>query len=146
VRLCELGYVFQERALVAELTALENVMLPALMLLPARAARQRAETLLARVGMERRAHHLPRQLSGGEQQRVLIARALVNDPAILFVDEPTASLDSAASREVLETFAGLNAEGRHTIVMVSHEEDDARYARRLLRMSDGVIVEDRRLQ
>jgi putative ABC transport system ATP-binding protein len=145
LRLRRLGYVFQERALVDELTALENVMLPAMALAPAPVARRAAAAMLARVGLERHAEHLPRQLSGGQQQRTAIARALINAPSILFVDEPTASLDSAAAREVLETFARLNDEHRHTIVMVSHEEDDARYASRLIRMSDGEIAEDRRL-
>jgi putative ABC transport system ATP-binding protein len=146
LRLRRLGYVFQERALVAELTAVENVMLPAMMRMSSGEARRRAETLLARLGLQRQAGHLPGQLSGGEQQRTVIARALINDPAILFVDEPTASLDSLASREVLETFARLNRDDRRTIVMVSHEEADAGYARRMIRMSDGEIVEDRRLE
>jgi putative ABC transport system ATP-binding protein len=145
LRLERLGYVFQERALVAELTALENVMLPAMMVRPPSEARRRAAALLARVGLEGHARHLPGQLSGGQQQRTVIARALVNDPSILFVDEPTASLDSKASREVLETFARLNRDDRRTILMVSHEEDDARYASRFIRMSDGEITEDRRL-
>jgi ABC-type lipoprotein export system ATPase subunit len=140
-----LGYVFQERALVGELTALENVMLPAMMWANASEARRRAERLLARVDLTQRAAHLPRQLSGGQQQRVAIARALVNDPAILFVDEPTASLDSAAAREVLAIHARLHRDDRRTIVLVSHEEEDARHAGRLVRMCDGAIVEDRAL-
>jgi putative ABC transport system ATP-binding protein len=146
LRLRWLGYVFQERALVAELTAVENVMLPAMMLAPAKEARRRAEAQLARVGLERHARHLPSQLSGGQQQRAVIARALVNDPKILFVDEPTASLDSHASCDVLETFARLNRQDRRTLVMVSHEEADAVYAGRIIRMSDGEIVEDRKLR
>jgi ABC-type lipoprotein export system ATPase subunit len=146
LRLHYLGYVFQERALVAELTAVENVMLPAMMVESAQDARRRAEALLARVGLERHESHLPGQLSGGQQQRTAIARALVNHPTIIFVDEPTASLDSLASREVLETFARLNHDDGHTIVMVSQEEADASYASRLIRMSDGVIVEDRKLR
>ena len=145
LRLGRLGYIFQEHALIAELTALENVMLPAMMLASAGEAKKRAETLLERVGLTDHAGHLPSQLSGGQQQRTAIARALVNDPSILFADEPTASLDSISAREVLETFARLNREDRHTIVMVSHEDDDARYARRRVRLSDGRIVEDQRL-
>jgi ABC-type lipoprotein export system ATPase subunit len=145
LRARRLGYVFQERALLAELTALENVMLPAMMSMPSSAAKARAEALLERVGLARHARHLPAQLSGGQQQRVVIARALVHEPSILFVDEPTANLDSMASREVLQTFARLHREDGHTILMVSHEEDDARFANRFIRMFDGEITEDRRL-
>jgi putative ABC transport system ATP-binding protein len=145
LRLRRLGYVFQEHALVAELTALENVMLPAMMLSTPSEAKRRAQVLIARVGLTAHEHRLPSQLSGGQQQRIVIARALVNDPTVLFVDEPTASLDSVASREVLETFARLNRDHGHTIVMVSHEEDDARYATRLLRIADGRIAEDQKL-
>jgi putative ABC transport system ATP-binding protein len=145
LRIRRFGYVFQERALLAELTALENVMLPALVLVSPREARRRASRQLERVGLQHHANHLPGQLSGGQQQRTVIARALVNDPTILFVDEPTTSLDTVASREVLETFARLNRADRHTIIMVSHEEADARYASRLVRMSDGEITYDQKL-
>jgi putative ABC transport system ATP-binding protein len=145
LRIRRFGYVFQERALLAELTALENVMLPAMVLVPRREARRRALAQLARVGLERHADHLPGQLSGGQQQRAVIARALVNAPSILFVDEPTTGLDTAASREVLATFVRLNRDDRHTIIMVSHEEADASCANRFIRMSDGEITEDRKL-
>jgi len=145
LRARQIGYVFQQRGLLAELTALENVMLPAMMRMSSRDARRLATVLLGQVGIADRADHLPGQLSGGQQQRTAIARALINDPAILFVDEPTASLDTTASREVLEIFDRLNRALGYTIVMVSHEETDARHARRLVRMSDGDIVEDRPL-
>jgi putative ABC transport system ATP-binding protein len=145
LRADRIGYVFQQRALLAELTALENVMLPAMTRVPAVEARRRAQALLERVGLAAQADHLPGQLSGGQQQRTAIARAIANDPAILFVDEPTASLDTTASREVLELFERLNRAHGYTIVMVSHEETDARHAKRFIRMSDGEIVDDRRL-
>jgi putative ABC transport system ATP-binding protein len=145
LRIQRFGYVFQEPALIAELTALENVMLPAMVLHPKPEARRRALEQLARVGLASHANHSPGQLSGGQQQRTVIARALVNDPDILFVDEPTSSLDTVASRELLETFARLNRVEHHTIVMVSHEEGDATYANRLILMCDGEITEDRSL-
>jgi ABC-type lipoprotein export system ATPase subunit len=142
LRLKKLGYIFQERALIAELTALENVMLPALMVESTRAARKRAEALLERVELTHCTDHLPSQLSGGEQQKVAIARALVNQPTVIYADEPTASLDSVAARDVLETFASLNRDDGHTIIMVTHEEDEARAARRVVRLSDGHIASD----
>jgi ABC-type lipoprotein export system ATPase subunit len=145
LRLEKLGYIFQEHALIAELTALENVMLPAMVLGSIRGARRRAEALLARVELSHVADHLPMQLSGGEQQKVAIARALVNSPAILYADEPTASLDTVAARDVLETFTSLNREEGHTIIMVTHEEDEARRAKRRVQLSDGRIASDERV-
>jgi putative ABC transport system ATP-binding protein len=144
LRLTRLGYIFQERALIAELTALENVMLPAMVLMSKREARARAEQLLERVELMRLKDHLPSQLSGGEQQRVAIARALVNNPKLIFADEPTSSLDSVAAKEVLDTFLSLNREEGHTVVMVTHEPEEAKSARRTVHMSDGRIVSDER--
>jgi putative ABC transport system ATP-binding protein len=140
LRLRRLGYVFQEYALLPELTARENVYLPALMLGGrTRACRERAEELLDAVGLADRARHLPRQLSGGEQQRVAIARALVNKPSVVFADEPTANLDTAAARTVMETLRSLNEGLGITVVFVSHEPDDARYASQLVHLSNGSI-------
>jgi putative ABC transport system ATP-binding protein len=139
LRLQHIGYIFQEYALIAELTAMENVMLPALMGESARVARPRAKALLEKVGLGKKLKNLPRQLSGGEQQKVAIARALINDPQVIFADEPTANLDTVAARDVLALFAQLNREGR-TIVMISHEPDEQRYANRTLTLSDGRIV------
>jgi putative ABC transport system ATP-binding protein len=145
LRLEKLGYIFQDHALIAELTALENIMLPAMLLGAKQDARRRAEGLLERVELSRYAGHLPRQLSGGEQQKVAIARALINEPSIIFADEPTASLDSIAAKEVLETFTSLNRDERHTIVMVTHEEEEARCAGRVVHLSDGRVAGDHRL-
>jgi ABC-type lipoprotein export system ATPase subunit len=145
LRLEKLGYIFQDHALIAELTALENIMLPAMLLGAKDDARNRAWELLERVELSRCADHLPRQLSGGEQQKVAIARALINAPSILFADEPTASLDSIAAKEVLETFTSLNRDDRHTIVMVTHEEEEARCAQRVVHLSDGRVSADHRL-
>lgn len=138
LRLKEIGYIFQEYALIAELTALENVMLPRLMYRPTKEARQKAQTELEKVGLGDKAHRLPSQLSGGEQQRVAIARALVNNPRIIFADEPTANLDTVASRNVLNIFRQINLSGI-TIVMISHEPDELEYAKRQIIFSDGEI-------
>jgi putative ABC transport system ATP-binding protein len=142
-RLGSLGYVFQEYALVAELTALENVYLPAFALgLRDGDYRTRASELLETVGLGHRLKHYPHELSGGEQQRVAIARSLVNRPRVLFADEPTANLDSASSRVVLELFKRLNSEMQQTIVMVTHEVEDRRYVDRVIWLRDGVLDHD----
>ena len=142
LRLRDLGYVFQEYALVPELTALENVLLPALMAgHPRGPARQRAAELLDLVGLAHRGGHRPKELSGGEQQRVAIARALVNTPAIVFADEPTASLDSASARTVMQTLRQLRDTLGVTVVFVSHDPDDARYATQLIQLRDGRVAD-----
>lgn len=139
-RLEKLGYVFQENSLLGELTVLENVYLPALCSTRQNHYKKRAEEILDLVGLEHRLTHYPDEISGGEQQRVAIARALVNKPGILFADEPTASLDMASAKVVLELFSRLNKELRQTIVMVTHEPDDAKYVDRGIQMKDGVII------
>lgn len=138
LRLREIGYIFQEYALIAELTALENVMLPRLMYCTTKEAKQKAKIELEKVGLGKKANRLPSQLSGGEQQRVAIARALVNNPRIIFADEPTANLDTIASRNVLQIFKQINSSGI-TIVMISHEPDELEYAKRQIIFSDGKI-------
>jgi putative ABC transport system ATP-binding protein len=142
LRLTELGYIFQEYALIAELSALENVMLPAMMLGPISACRKRAEDLLTMVGLQKHNQHLPSQLSGGEQQKVAIARALINNPQILFADEPTANLDTVAAKEVMLLFQKLNREQKHTIIMVTHEPEETAFANRVIQMTDGRIATD----
>lgn len=141
LRLGALGYVFQEYALLPELTALENVQLPARMLgRRGEDPSARAGDLLDLVGLGDRIRHRPRELSGGEQQRVAIARAIVNHPRIVFADEPTANLDSQSATTVMETLSELNRRLHVTVVFVSHDPDDGRYATRLIRLADGRLV------
>ena len=139
-RLSTFGYVFQEYALVPELTAIENVLLPMFMEGSSyNEAKDRAEITLEKVGLSHRLHHLPNQLSGGEQQRVSIARSIINKPDILFADEPTANLDSETSKVVMEIFKTLNKDGL-TIVMVTHEDEYALLANSITTLKDGRII------
>ncbi len=138
-RLKELGYVFQEYSLIAELTILENVYLPALCLHKDKQYRNRAIELLEIVGLQDRMNHYPNEVSGGEQQRASIARSLVNQPKILFADEPTANLDGASAEVVLELFRKLNQDLKQTIVMVTHEPEDKKYVDRVVWLKDGLI-------
>ena len=139
-RLEHFGYIFQEYALIIELTALENVFLPAMAIgKEAKAYRKRAEELLTIVGLGERLHHYPDQLSGGEQQRIAIARALINEPKILFADEPCANLDTSSAKTVLELFKKLQKEMGQTIIMVTHEPDDRQYVDRVINLEDGKI-------
>jgi putative ABC transport system ATP-binding protein len=135
-----LGFVFQSFYLVPYLTAIENVMLP-LTIQPGLngAAREAASAALARVAMETKAERLPSQLSGGEQERVAIARAIVNQPPLILADEPTGNLDTKTGNRVLDILSGLQADGR-TIVMVTHSEENAKKAGRVLEIRDGVLV------
>lgn len=139
-RLKRLGYIFQEYALIAELSALENVMLPAMMLEPTKKAKKRATELLTKIGLKQKYNRLPAHLSGGEQQKVAIARALINRPRIIFADEPTANLDTIASKDVLETFKYLNKKEGITIVMITHEPEELEYASRIIKLSDGKLI------
>jgi putative ABC transport system ATP-binding protein len=142
LRLKHVGYVFQEYALLGELTAHQNVYLPGMMLGEKGIDyKERARELLRLVGLEERTHHYPRELSGGEQQRVAVARALVNNPRVLLADEPCANLDSISSKLVMEALVRLNSELRITIIFVSHDPDDRKYARNIILLSDGRIVE-----
>lgn len=137
-RLESLGYIFQEYALMAEFTALENVALPAIAS-PGNHDRERSVELLTLVGLGDRLDHYPSELSGGEQQRVAIARSLINSPKVLFADEPTANLDSASAEVVLELFRKLNKELGQTIIMITHEPEDKRYVDRVIWLHDGLI-------
>jgi putative ABC transport system ATP-binding protein len=133
------GFVFQSFHLIPSLTALENVMFPA-ELRADRSAQEKAETLLARVGLTTRATSFPHQLSGGEKQRCAICRALVNDPRIIFADEPTGNLDSANGGAVLELLLELHRERRTTLVLVTHSPEIARSADRVVTLRDGRIA------
>lgn len=136
-----LGFVFQSFNLIPYLTALENVMLPlAIKRLPPAQKRARAGEVLERVGLSQRAGHLPSQLSGGEQERVAIARALVNRPPLILADEPTGSLDSATSAEIMGLLADLNRDGQ-TIVMVTHNPENRAFFGRIVTLRDGRLSE-----
>jgi len=142
IRLSELGYVFQDYALIPELSALENVLLPLLMQgYGKEESYTKAKKSLDRIGLGERLGNLPNQLSGGEQQRVSIARATAHEPKIIFADEPTANLDSETSAVVLESFLELHREGQ-TIVMVTHEPEYAALTDRVVTLSDGKIISD----
>ncbi|MDD3647423.1 MAG: ABC transporter ATP-binding protein [Candidatus Dojkabacteria bacterium] len=140
-RLELIGYVFQEYALLPELTALENVYLPGMMLDPKSDYKNRAIRLLEQVGLGKRYKHLPKELSGGEQQRVAIARALINEPNYVLADEPTANLDSISSENIMETLLKMNKEIGVTILFVSHDPDDKKYATQHIYLKDGKLVE-----
>ncbi len=142
MRLFELGYVFQDYALIPELTAGENVMIPLLMQGNSQTeAMKIAEGMLTKVGLSARTNNKPSQMSGGEQQRVSIARAMAHNPKILFADEPTANLDTASGHAIIELFKEINAKGQ-TIVMVTHEEEYAKYCDRIIYLEDGKIVRE----
>lgn len=142
-RLKELGYVFQDYALLPDLSARENVVLPLLMQqVPKEDAYIIADDMLKRVGIGGRLDNLPGKLSGGEQQRVSIARAIAHEPTILFADEPTANLDSESSKMVIDIFKELHKKGQ-TIVMVTHEEEYAKVADRIIYLKDGLVVDSK---
>ena len=139
-RLQTFGYVFQDYALLPELTALENVVLPLLMQgLSKSVANIKAGEALTRVGLGERLHNIPSRLSGGEQQRVSIARAIAHEPKILFADEPTANLDNESSDVIMDIFKELYAGGQ-TIIMVTHEERCAKLAEKIVKIDDGKII------
>lgn len=144
IRNKQLGFVFQNFNLLNRTSALENVELPLMYgtKIPSRERKDRAMEMLGKVGLADRYHHHPSQLSGGQQQRVAIARALVNRPSILMGDEPTGNLDSRTSREVIELFRELNEEQQITVILVTHDPNVARNARRTLVLRDGEVVED----
>lgn len=143
MRNVKVGFIFQFYHLLPEFTALENVILPAKVKggdTPEDALREMGEALLARVGLKDRVTHRPNQLSGGEQQRVAIARALINQPQVIFCDEPTGNLDSESGQEVIKLLLELNIKNRQTLVIVTHDENMAKIANKVVRIRDGKLV------
>jgi putative ABC transport system ATP-binding protein len=140
LRADKVGFVFQSFHLIPTLTARENIQVP--LELRGQDGRARADELLERVGLGERAHHYPAQLSGGEQQRVAVARAFAHRPRILFADEPTGNLDAANGANVVALLGELNRELGTTLVLVTHDPELASRASRVIRLRDGAIVED----
>lgn len=137
----KIGFVFQAYNLIDNLTLEENILLPALLEgKKKKDVMKKAEELMSAVGILKRRHHTPKELSGGEQQRTAIARALINDPCILFADEPIGNLDSKTGIEILELLRKINREKGITIVMVTHSEESTRYGNRVIRLKDGEIA------
>jgi putative ABC transport system ATP-binding protein len=143
VRNKEIGFVFQQFNLMPRLNALENVGIPLIYAGVSRKEREdRGLEMLEKVGLADRAKHRPNELSGGQCQRVAVARALINRPSIILADEPTGNLDSKTSEEIMEMFSQIHSSG-NTVVLVTHEEDIADHAHRIVRLRDGVIESDR---
>ena len=137
-----LGFIFQSFHLVQYLTVIENVMLPlAVIKIENRKKQEMAKDALAQVGLADKANRLPNQISGGESERVAIARAIVNEPPVLLADEPTGNLDNKNTQEIMELLGRLNRDGM-TIVMVTHSQDCAQHARRIIHISDGYLIAD----
>ncbi len=142
IRRNKVGFIFQFFNLLPILTALENVSLPLLLDgVPMSRIKERAVHLLESVGLAERIEHRPEQLSGGEMQRVAIARSLITEPAVLLADEPTGNLDSHKSQEILQLLKKLNQDGQ-TIVMVTHDSSAASYGTRIIKLKDGILSED----
>lgn len=146
IRNAKVGFVFQTYNLLARTSVWSNVLLPTIYTphLDKKAVEERARQLLDKVGLSPRINFRPNQLSGGEQQRVAIVRALINQPRLILADEPTGNLDSKSGQEVMEILQDLNEEG-HAILMVTHEKYVAECARRILELKDGLIISDRRV-
>lgn len=143
LRRSKIGFVFQQFNLLPGLSALENVALPMIFQgIEERKRMKRAKSLLADLGLEKRAAHRPAELSGGEQQRVAMARALANDPDIILADEPTGNLDSSTGRQIMNTLIELHKRHHKTIVVVTHDPYIASYSKKLLNLHDGTLIRD----
>jgi len=142
-RLLDMGFIFQSYALLPHFNARENVALPADLAGLSRNLRERIEALLLGVGIDKQAKQYPAQLSGGQMQRVAIARALTNRPKVLFADEPTGDLDSETGRQVMELIKKFHEETETTIVVITHDQDVAKYAERQIILEDGLTVSSR---
>ena len=143
IRNRKIGFVFQGFNLLSRTSAIENVELPMVYAgVPDKDREERAAKALNSVGLHERMHHQPNQLSGGQQQRVAIARAIVNEAPIIFADEPTGNLDTKMSVEIMDLFTKLNENLHRTIILVTHEEDIALFAKRIIKIVDGVIHSD----
>ncbi|MGN0739116.1 MAG: ABC transporter ATP-binding protein [Treponema sp.] len=147
IRSQKIGFVFQSFNLISRNSALENVERPLFYVkgISQKERRQRAENLLAEMGLEKRKDHLPNQLSGGQQQRVAIARAMINNPSFILADEPTGNLDTKMSEEIMKLFQNLNRQGK-TIVMVTHEREYAEFCNRIVTLKDGTVISDEKIQ
>jgi len=139
-----IGFIFQMFNLIRTLTAFENVMLPVMFQAVSKEKQKRAIELLKMVGLGERIYHRPTQLSGGEQQRIAIARALINDPDLILADEPTGNLDSKTGNQIMEIFKRLH-EGGKTVVVITHDPNIAKYTKRVINLVDGKIVHDRKI-
>lgn len=144
IRNQKIGFVFQGFNLLSRTSAIENVELPMIYSgISDKIRHEKAQNALISVGLKDRMYHMPNQLSGGQQQRVAIARAIVNNAPIIFADEPTGNLDTKMSVEIMKLFSDLNQKLKRTIILVTHEEDIALYAKRIIRIVDGEIHSDR---
>lgn len=138
----EIGFVFQTFNLLPRITVMQNVELPLMYAgIPAKTRAKKTDAILERVGLSHRKTHRPNELSGGEMQRVAVARALINDPQVVFADEPTGNLDSKTGREIMVLFDNIAKEG-NTIILVTHDAAVASHARRQLKMLDGKIIDE----
>ena len=146
IRNKKIGFIFQSFNLIPRINALKNVELPMIYAgIPAKERRVRAIRALQKVGLEDRMDHNPNELSGGQKQRVAIARSLVNNPSLIFADEPTGNLDTKSGNEIMGIFQRLNEEGA-TIIMVTHERDIAMHTKRMIVCRDGEIIEDKLIE
>lgn len=148
IRRFKIGFVFQSFNLLRRATVLRNVTLPLIYSeTPVKDREKKAKNALEAVGLEKAQwHHLSNQLSGGEMQRVAIARALVNDPSIILADEPTGNLDTKTGQIVLDTFARLNRDGGHTVILITHDREVAYRTNRIISIRDGAIIDDQKIK